>query len=91
MTDFTGSTALLNNIPAGRIDPNAVKLLGVYPAQNQPGFANNFVNLVKQPQDTNSYDIRIDENYQREQQLFLVCSAKAGLQERFHPACLAWL
>ena len=74
MTDFTGATALLNNIPAGRIDPNAVKLLGVYPAQNQSGFANNFVNLVKQPQDTNSYDIRIDENINASNSLFGVFS-----------------
>ena len=62
MTDFTGSTAQLNILPAQRIDPNAVALLGVYPSQSQPGFANNFVYLAKQPQNTDSYDIRIDEN-----------------------------
>jgi hypothetical protein len=62
MTDFTGATAQLNMIPQQRLDPNAVKLLGIYPAPNRPGFANNFVNVAKQSQDTDSYDIRIDEN-----------------------------
>jgi len=70
MTNFTGSTQYLNTIPVQRIDPNAVNLLGVYPAQNQPGFANNYVTLVKQPQNTDSYDIRIDENINANNVLF---------------------
>ena len=69
-TDFTGSTTQLNILPAGRLDANAVKLLEVYPAQNQPGFANNFVYLAKQPQNTDSYDIRIDENINQNNILF---------------------
>ena len=69
-TDFTGATQYLNNIPVQRIDPNAVNLLGVYPGQNAPGFANNFVTLVKQPQNTDSYDIRIDENFNANNILF---------------------
>ena len=70
MTDFTGSTQYLNILPVGRIDPNALNLLGVYPAQNQAGFANNYVTLVKQPQNTDSYDIRIDENFNASNVLF---------------------
>ncbi len=70
MTDFTGSTAQLNILPVQRIDPNAVNLLGVYPAQSKPGFANNFVYLAKQPQNTDSYDIRIDENINEKNILF---------------------
>ena len=60
--DFTGATAQLNILPQQRLDPNAVNLLGVYPSPNRPGLANNFVNVAKQSQDTDSYDIRIDEN-----------------------------
>ena len=74
VTDFTGATAQLNIIPGQRIDPNAVKLLGVYPAQSRPGFANNFVTLVKQSQNTDSYDIRIDENINPNNILFGVFS-----------------
>ena len=70
MTDFTGSTQYLNTIPVGRIDANAVNLLGVYPAQTKAGLANNYVTLVKQPQNTDSYDIRIDENFNASNVLF---------------------
>ncbi len=70
VTDFTGATSQLNIIPQQRLDPNAVNLLGVYPAPNQPGFANNFVYLAKQPQNTDSYDIRIDENFNAKNVLF---------------------
>ncbi len=34
VTNFTGVTSQLNIIPQNRIDQNAVKLLGVYPAAN---------------------------------------------------------
>jgi hypothetical protein len=32
----------MNQLPSGRIDPNALKLLQLYPAANGPGFANNY-------------------------------------------------
>ena len=71
-TDFTGDTAQLNMIPGNRIDPNAVKLLGLYPAQNQPGLNSNYLNVPKQPKNTNVYDIRIDENLSAKDILFAV-------------------
>ena len=69
-TNFVGDTAQLNMIPAGRLDPNAVKLLGVYPAPTRPGLANNFYNAPKQSENTNSYDIRVDENFNANNNLF---------------------
>ena len=69
-TNFVGDTAQLNIIPAGRLDPNAVKLLGVYPAPTRPGLANNFYNAPKQSENTNSYDIRVDENFNANNNLF---------------------
>jgi Carboxypeptidase regulatory-like domain len=42
LTNFTGLTSDLNIIPVGRLDPNAVQLLSVYPAPTAPGLANNF-------------------------------------------------
>jgi Carboxypeptidase regulatory-like domain/TonB dependent receptor-like, beta-barrel len=69
-TNFVGDTAQLNRIPVGRLDPNAVKLLGVYPAPTSSGLAGNFYNSPKQSQDTNSYDIRIDQNFNENNTLF---------------------
>ena len=69
-TNFVGDTAQLNMIPAGRLDPNAVKLFGVYPAPTRPGLANNFSNAPKQSENTNSYDIRVDENFNANNNLF---------------------
>lgn len=62
VTNFSGATAQLNQIPLNRIDPNAVKLLNVYPAATSSGLANNYFTSPKQPQNTNSWDIRLDEN-----------------------------
>lgn len=69
-TNYVGDNAQLNSIPVGRIDPNAVKLLGVYPAPTGSGFANNFVWAPKEPEDTNTYDIRIDQNFNANNMLF---------------------
>ncbi len=62
-TNFTGAPTRLNNLPANRLDPNAIKLLGLYPLPNAPGFANNYLNNARETQITNQYDIRIDQNF----------------------------
>lgn len=72
ITNFTALTAYMNMIPTNRVDPNAIKLLGVFPAQNitTSNFNNNFSWTPKEPQDTNSYDIRIDQNFNANNILF---------------------
>jgi hypothetical protein len=62
ITNFTQNPALLNQIPVSRIDPNAVKLLGVYPAANQPGLSNNYFQAPGETVNTYQYDVRIDED-----------------------------
>lgn len=64
MKDFTSSAqeAMLNVIPTSREDQNAVKLLGVYPAQTSAGLTNNYTQVPKTVQNNNTWDIRIDEN-----------------------------
>lgn len=63
ITDFSSNPALLNQIPQSRIDPTAVKLLGVYPAANRPGkLQNDYFQSPGQKNDTYQYDVRIDEN-----------------------------
>lgn len=67
-TDFTQDAAgvplsALNVIPTSRQDPNAVKLLGLYPSATATGLANDFQGYVPSEQkNTNTYDIRIDAN-----------------------------
>ena len=73
ITDFTGKTAQLNQLPAGRLDPNAIKLLGLYPAATLGGtLNNNFFFAPKQPTTTNLYDIRIDHNFNPNNIIFAV-------------------
>ncbi len=71
-TNFTGSAqeALLNILPTSRLDSNAVKLLGVYPAPTSAGLANNFLYVPKEDHTTNTYDIRIDDVINDKNMLF---------------------
>jgi hypothetical protein len=71
-TNFTGSgqEALLNIIPTSRLDPNAVKLLGVFPAPTSAGLANNFLYVPREDHTTDTYDIRIDYNINARNFLF---------------------
>lgn len=79
ITDFTSASqeAMLNVIPTSRLDANAVKLLGVYPAPSvtgpvtpQSGLNNNFTWVPKTVQNNNTWDIRIDENINDKNKLF---------------------
>ncbi len=72
ITDFStaGQEARLNILPTSRIDPNAVKLLGVYPAPTGPGLNNNFFYVPKQVHNTDTWDVRIDENINAKNSIF---------------------
>jgi hypothetical protein len=61
--DFSGKAAQLNIISAQRLDPNAVKLLSLYPTPTSAGLANNFYQAPKSPTTGNAYDVRIDHNF----------------------------
>jgi hypothetical protein len=54
----------------GRIDPNAVKLLNLYPQPNLPGLFNNYVSTPNQSLNANSFDIRVDQNFSEHDQMF---------------------
>jgi hypothetical protein len=64
-TPFSG-----NIIPASRLDPNAVKLLNLFPAPTGPGLLNNYSVTRNATTDVNSYDVRIDQNFSEKDQLF---------------------
>ncbi len=68
-TDFT-KCASLNQIPAGRLDPNAIKLLNLYPAPTSSTFAGNFTSSPNLYEHRNAFDTRIDYNINQKDQVF---------------------
>ncbi len=72
MTDFTGNPGALNQIPASRLDPNAQKLLALYPAPTASGLNNNYYQNPKSPETINQLDARFDENLGSHDTGFLV-------------------
>lgn len=62
----------LNQIPAGRLDPNAVKLLNLYPTPTNPAqFANNFTSSPHLYEHRNQFDVRVDFNPTQKDQIFV--------------------
>jgi hypothetical protein len=70
--NFTTMTSALNVLPTARLDPNAVKLLGLYPLpQSTTTLVNNFASYVPiQYKNTNTWDIRIDANLSPKDSVF---------------------
>ena len=62
----------LNVIPSARLDPNAVKLLGVYPLpESNTTFTNNYSSYVPiEYKNTDTWDIRIDADISPKNTLF---------------------
>ncbi len=60
-----------NVIPSGRLDPNAVKLLDLYPAPTQAGLLNNYSVNRKNTTDVDSFDLRLDEDFSEKDHAFL--------------------
>ncbi len=59
-----------NIIPASRLDPNAIKLLNLYPAPNSPGLFNNYAANPIVKNDVNQFDVRIDQNFSEKDSIF---------------------
>ncbi|HUV69984.1 MAG TPA: carboxypeptidase-like regulatory domain-containing protein [Terracidiphilus sp.] len=66
---FSASTCALNQIPAGRIDANAVKLLSLFPAPNSGLFT--YTNSPKLFEHKNAFDVRGDINPDQNNQIFV--------------------
>jgi Carboxypeptidase regulatory-like domain/TonB dependent receptor len=71
---FTGANIAacqLNQIPAGRLDANAIKLLNLYPLPTNNGVLfSNFANSPKLYEHRNSFDIRTDGKFNDKNQMF---------------------
>ncbi|MBC7925087.1 MAG: carboxypeptidase regulatory-like domain-containing protein, partial [Bryobacteraceae bacterium] len=60
-----------NVIPASRLNPNAVKLMQLYPAPTGPGLNANYQTNRGSSTDVNAFDIRVDHNFSAKDQLFV--------------------
>lgn len=80
VSDFTTAAQekLMNILPNNRLDPNAIKILQLYPAANAVGQAsgtqNNFAINRAQPDSVNHFDIRADQDFSSADQMFAVVS-----------------
>jgi hypothetical protein len=67
VTDFTTPAikSQLNMLPAGRLDPNALKLLTLFPSPTNTDsyYSGNFFKNVKSHMDDPQLDVRIDHNF----------------------------
>jgi hypothetical protein len=59
-----------NQIPASRLNPNALRLMRLYPEPNLPGLNNNYVVNRSNTDDTHAFDIRVDHNFSGTDRLF---------------------
>ena len=60
-----------NIIPASRLDPNAVKLMELFPAPTQAGIYNNYNVNRGSSNDVNAVDGRLDQDFSEHDQMFL--------------------
>ena len=58
------------SLPANRLDPNAIKLLNLYPGPKLPGLFNNYAANPVIRNDVNQYDVRIDHNFGDKDSIF---------------------
>ena len=75
ITNFTGAcpsetACMLNQLPASRLDPNAIKLLNLYPAATQAGIINNQSSNPVLSENREAVDTRIDWNKSEKDQVF---------------------
>jgi Carboxypeptidase regulatory-like domain/TonB-dependent Receptor Plug Domain len=59
-----------NQLPAGRLDANAIKLLQLFPAQNLSGVENNYQTTTLNTTGQTTFDIRIDQHFNDKNQMF---------------------
>jgi hypothetical protein len=69
-TTFTLGGCGLNQLPGGRLDPNAIKLLNLYPTPTTSSLFSNFANSPKLFEHRNAFDARMDFDASDKNQLF---------------------
>jgi outer membrane receptor protein involved in Fe transport len=76
VSDFTTAQwlALLNHLPDGRIDPNAVKILNVFPTPTTSSLFTNYASAPVLNEHRNAFDTRVDINKSDRDQIFATFS-----------------
>jgi hypothetical protein len=69
-TNFTLGSCGLNQLPASRLDANAIKLLNLYPDPTSGGVFSNFTSSPKLFEHRNAFDIRGDYSVSQGDQVF---------------------
>ncbi len=59
-----------NQIPQGRLDTNAIKLLQLFPAANLSGVENNYQTTTLNTTSQTTFDVRIDQHFDEHNQMF---------------------
>jgi len=68
---FTLAACNLNQLPAGRLDANAIKLLDLYPLPTSGSYTSNFGSSPSLYEHRNQFDIRGDFNASDKDQVFI--------------------
>ncbi len=55
--------ALLNQLPGGRLNPNAIALLNLFPTPTASGITNNYTSFPTQTYNSNGIDLRLDQHF----------------------------
>jgi hypothetical protein len=63
--------ALLNQLPASRLAPNAIALLNLYPSPTSSALQNNYVTSPINRTTTDSFDVRFDETFSQRDSAFI--------------------
>jgi hypothetical protein len=69
-TNYTLAGCGLNQLPPGRLDPNAIKLLSLYPNPTTGSVFSNYANSPKLNESRNAFDSRLDLNLSDKNQVF---------------------
>ncbi len=69
-TAFSLASCGLNQLPSGRLDANAIKLLSLYPTPTASSLFSNYTNSPKLFEHRNSFDTRLDLDLSDKNQLF---------------------
>jgi hypothetical protein len=60
-----------NIIPAGRLDPNAVRLMNLFPEATSGGLINNFATNRLNTEDIHTFDVRVDHDFSQNDHVFV--------------------
>jgi hypothetical protein len=69
-TGFARDPFAGNILPSSRLDPNAIKLLNLFPAPNGTGLLNNYATNPVSSDDIDSFDIRVDRYFGTRDMMF---------------------